>query len=64
MNMLLLYGIIVPSKRQTIWKKNHNEAARIVTGATKLATIQSLLSDTGWESLAPRKEKTQARPLL
>ena len=27
--------------------KNQNEAAHIVTGATKLATIQSLLSDTG-----------------
>ena len=34
-----------------------NEAARIVTGATKLASIQSLLSDTGWESLTSRREK-------
>ena len=34
-----------------------NEAAHIVTGATKLASIQSLLSDTGWESLTSRREK-------
>ena len=34
-----------------------NEAARIVTGATKLASIQSLLPDTGWESLTSRREK-------
>ena len=38
-------------------EKNQNEAARIVTGATKLASIQSLLSDTGWESLTSRREK-------
>ena len=34
-----------------------NEAARIVTGATKLASIQFLLSDVGWESLSSRREK-------
>ena len=38
-------------------EKNQNEAACIVTGATKLASIQSLLSDTGWESLTSRREK-------
>ena len=38
-------------------EKIQNEAARIVTGATKLASIQSLLSDTGWESLTSRREK-------
>ena len=38
-------------------EKIQNEAARIVTGATKLASIQSLLSDTGWESLISRREK-------
>ena len=37
--------------------KNQNEAARIVKGETKLASIQSLLSDTGWESLTSRREK-------
>ena len=53
----MLYGTIVPNKRLTSSKKNQNEAARIVTGATKLASIQSLLSDTGWESLTSRREK-------
>ena len=38
-------------------EKIQKEAARIVTGATKLASIQSLLSDTGWESLTSRTEK-------
>ena len=38
-------------------EKIQNEAARIVTGATKLASIQSLMSDTGWESLTSRREK-------
>ena len=34
-----------------------NEAARIVTGATKLASINSLLSETGWETLSSRRKK-------
>ena len=38
-------------------EKIHNEAARIVTGATKLVSIESLEADTGWESLAARREK-------
>ncbi|MCG7879605.1 MAG: reverse transcriptase family protein, partial [Candidatus Thiodiazotropha endolucinida] len=35
----------------------HNEAARIVTGATKLCSIQKLLSDLGWETLQERRTK-------
>ena len=38
-------------------EKIQNEAARIVTGATKLTSLQSLYTDTGWESLASRREK-------
>ena len=30
---------------------------RIVTGATKLASINSLLSETGWETLSSRRKK-------
>ena len=52
----MLYGTIVPSERQTIYTKIQNEAARIVTGATKLASVQSLLFDTGWESLTSRRK--------
>ena len=33
------------------------EAARIVTGATKLVSIDSLYSETGWETLASRRKK-------
>ena len=38
-------------------EKIQNEAARIVTGATKLVSLHSLYTDTGWESLASRREK-------
>ncbi|XP_053396163.1 uncharacterized protein LOC128556153 [Mercenaria mercenaria] len=34
-----------------------NEAARIVTGATKLCNIQKLLFDLGWEPLTERRKK-------
>ena len=35
----------------------HNEAARIITGGTKLCSIKNLLDDLGWESLQARREK-------
>ena len=38
-------------------RKIQNEAAHIVTGAIKLASIQSLLSDTGWESLTSTRDR-------
>ena len=38
-------------------EKIQNEAARIVTGATKLASINSLLLETGWETLSSRRNK-------
>lgn len=38
-------------------EKVQHEAARIVTGATKLVSLHSLYIDTGWESLATRREK-------
>ena len=33
----------------------HIEAARIITGATKLCSIQKLFDDLGWESLQSRR---------
>ena len=33
------------------------EAARIVTGATELVSINSLTNETGWESLSNRRKK-------
>ena len=41
-----------------IEKKIQIEAARIVTGATKLVSINSLTNETGWESLSNRRKKT------
>ena len=34
----------------------HIEAARIVTGGTRLVTINSLYKETGWETLQARRE--------
>ena len=36
--------------------KIQNEVARIVTGATKLASIVSLHTKTGWETLGSRRK--------
>ena len=41
------------------FEKIQNEAARIVTGATKLASINSLLSETGWETFSSRRKKNK-----
>ena len=35
----------------------HNEAAGIVSGATKLCSIQKLLAELGWETLQERRSK-------
>ena len=35
----------------------HVEAARIVTGATKLCSIKRLFMELGWESLQTRRNK-------
>ena len=53
----MLSGTIASSAKQMNWKKNQNEAARIVTGATKLESINKLLKETGWESLSTRRKK-------
>ena len=37
--------------------KSNIEAARIITGATKLCSIEKLLSDLGWKSLQNRRNK-------
>ena len=35
----------------------HNEAARIITGGTKLCSISKLLANLGWETLQERRSK-------
>ena len=57
LNTQMSSGTTAPSTSPMNWKKIQNEAARIVTGATKLVSLQSLYIDTGWESLAARREK-------
>ena len=44
-------------------EKVQNEAARIVTGATKLVFINALLTETRWETLIAAN-KAQAHTLL
>ena len=38
-------------------EKIQHEAARIVTGTAKLISINSLLLESGWETLASRRKK-------
>ena len=52
----MLSGTTASSTKQMNWKKNQNEAARIVTGATKLVSINKLLKETGWGSLSTRRQ--------
>jgi hypothetical protein len=58
---ILEYGDVLWDNCTTSLKNDleavHNEAARIVTGATKLCNIQTLLSDLKWETLAERRKK-------
>ena len=58
---LLEYGDVIWDNC-TLYEKNEldkiqNEAARIVTGATKLVSLQQLNNDIGWESLETRRVK-------
>ena len=38
------------------WIRKKHEAARIVTGANKLVSIEKLLSEVGWETVSCRKK--------
>ena len=53
--MRTLYGTTAPNMRLSNSKKIKIEAARIVTGATKLVFIDSLYTETGWETLSSRR---------
>ena len=59
--LLLEYSNVVWDNASTDSKKQlksvHNEAARIITGATKLCRIAKLQADLGWESLQARRTK-------
>ena len=45
-------------------EKIQNEAARIVSGATKLVSINSLSLETGWETLSSRRKKHKLQLFL
>ena len=55
--MLMLSGTFAKSINPTSLTKIQNEAARIVTGATKLMSINALLTETRWETLSSRRTK-------
>ena len=55
--MLISYGTTVHNMRQMQLKKIQTEAARIVTGATRLVSLDMLSKETGWESLRDRRYK-------
>ena len=57
---LLEYADVVLDKKcaqYEINKLGENKAARIVTGASKLVSIENLLRKTGWEKLSSRRKK-------
>ena len=58
---LIEYSDAVWDNRSTESKKQldliHHEAAKIITGGTKLCSIQKLLSELGWETLQERRSK-------
>ena len=63
---LLEYSDAVWDNASTENKKRleavHNEAARIITGATKLCSINKFLTDLGWGSLQSRRTKHKLKP--
>lgn len=55
--MPTLYGTNCTLYESSELEKIQNEAARIVSGATKLVSIDSLLLELGWEPLSSRRKK-------
>ena len=45
------------TENKKILESIHTEAARIITGATKLCYIEKLYSELGWETLQERRNK-------
>ena len=58
-NIAILFGTIalLNKKKTQLLDAVHVEAARIVTGATKLCSIDKLFIELGWESLQTRRNK-------
>ena len=45
-------------------EKIQHEAPRIVSGATKLVSIEKILKEVGWDTLSCRRKKTQTNTIL
>jgi hypothetical protein len=54
---IMEYGDVVWDTQINKIENVQSEAARIVTGGTKLTSIQKLCEETGWEKLLERREK-------
>ncbi len=55
--MEMFSSIVVQTKEKDELEKIQQEAARIVTGTTKLVSIQKLMNEVGWETLESRRRK-------
>ena len=53
--MRTLYGTIVPNMRLTISKRFKQRRQESLRGATNLVSIDSLYTETGWETLSSRR---------
>ena len=53
----MLSGTIAPQNQRKQLDLIHHETVRIITGGTKLCSIQKLLSELGWETLQERRSK-------
>ena len=56
-NIAILFGTIALLDKKKILDAVHVEAARIVTGASKLCSIDKLFIELGWEPLQTRRNK-------
>ena len=56
LNILPLYGIVVPNKNADLLEKVQHEAARIVTGLTRSVSLDNLYKECDWPSLAIRRK--------
>ena len=53
----MLFGITALPNAKPNLESIHNEARRIVSGATKLCSIKKLLTELGWDTLQERRTK-------
>ena len=54
--MQTLFGIIVQNTKKSDLEKIQLEAARIVTGTTKLISLTNLYKETCWDKLQKRRD--------